>query len=164
MAKGIRRSRLAAAALVTTPVEGFVPVSRHETLGPQQTLDYGKRGFDLGEIGRQRRRELQRFAGDRVIQLERGRVQERSWRRDARAHAAVRRIADDRMTDRREVNANLMRTAGLQTTLEAAASSGSDVLLQAPDSECALALPATTTAMRIGSRRSRPIGASITPF
>ena len=72
------------------------------------------------QIVRQRRRELERLAGARLREREPLGVQERPRQPLHRAqivrhpamHAAVQRVADDRMADGVEVDANLVRAPG----------------------------------------------------
>ena len=77
--------------------------------------------FDhVGKVLRQFRAEFHSPAVARVVERQAGRVQERAiqrldgaqLRRDAAMDAAVERVADDRMADAAQVDADLMGAAG----------------------------------------------------
>ena len=83
-------------------------------------------GTDLGfgvepglEVGRQRAVERDSFTRGRVPELEFGGVEERAFQSEVRSSLSVRRVAEQRMVDGRQVDPDLMRPARLETTLEA---------------------------------------------
>src|SRR5262245_52382833 len=69
------------------------------------------------EIGRQRRVPTACETGKRMHERKARRVQRLPRERDG-AFAAVRRVADQRVAERSEVNANLMRAPGLEPAAE----------------------------------------------
>ena len=76
--------------------------------------DSAEAGEHRGEVVGQRRLERQRLARDRVGELEPLGVQERPGHRERLALAAVAGVADHRVADRAEVDADLVRAAGLE--------------------------------------------------
>ena len=76
---------------------------------------------------------------------------------------AVDGVADERMPDRREVNADLVGATGLQATASRATSAGACNSSTTSYSVRA-GRPSATTAILVGSAGSRPIGASTMPW
>ena len=103
------------------------------------------------------------FAGGGVVDGQLGGVEERTLHLELRASLPVDRVADERMVDRTQVHADLMGAAGLEPTLEQGELGRAVETARRVRYSVRAQRPSATTAIRNGSRRDRPIGASITP-
>ena len=98
-----------------------------------------------------------------VIERQLGGVQERAVEPEQRAPLAVGRVADERVADRRRGGRGSGGCGRSRAGSRAAPARPAPSNRSTTRYSVRAGRPSTTTAIRSGSRRSRPIGASITP-